>query len=131
MYTSTFARAGKRPEAVSVARAAPDWFAGRVAPELAPPEHLLREYTRHGDSYTYSEAYHAEVLDKLDPFEILDLYGESAILVCWEAAGKFCHRRLIAWWLEQHTGTQILEIEPAWPRGPVRVIAPDQTTLGC
>ena len=48
-------------------------------------------------------------MDKLDPAQVAADLGPNAILLCWEPPGKFCHRRLVAEWLEEHLGVEILE----------------------
>ena len=60
-----------------------------------------------------------EILSRLDPAEIynrLIAFGEHPVLLCWESAsdcqlGKtFCHRHLVAQWLEDRLGIEVLEI---------------------
>jgi hypothetical protein len=34
-------------------------------------------------------------------------------LLCWEAPGKFCHRRLVAAWLEDALGIDVPEYVPS------------------
>ena len=35
-------------------------------------------------------------------------------MLCWEPPGKFCHRRLVAKWLEEHLGVDVPELrEPS------------------
>jgi uncharacterized protein (DUF488 family) len=50
-------------------------------------------------------------LDKLDPQKVFDDLGEDAILLCWEAPCQFCHRRLVAEWLEKHLGVNVPELQ--------------------
>lgn len=51
-----------------------------------------------------------EILEGLDPQKVFDDLAEDAILLCWEAPGKFCHRRLVAAWLEEKLGVQMPEL---------------------
>jgi hypothetical protein len=60
-----------------------------------------------------------EILDRLDPTEIFDrliAFGDSPVLLCWESAsdcesGKtFCHRHLVAQWLEDSLDIKVEEI---------------------
>ena len=55
------------------------------------------------DEASYREAYQ-KILDGLDPQKVFEDLGEDAILLCWEAPGKFCRRRLVAAWLEEKLG---------------------------
>jgi uncharacterized protein (DUF488 family) len=57
--------------------------------------------------------YRAQVLDKLDPMQVIrDLGGDNFILLCWEAPGEFCHRRVVAAWLRKCTGVLVEEFNP-------------------
>jgi uncharacterized protein (DUF488 family) len=51
------------------------------------------------------------VLEKLDAREILDEIGDDAVLLCWEKAGEFCHRKLVAEWLSRELGIEVKERE--------------------
>lgn len=64
----------------------------------------------------YGEKYRKTVLDKLDPAgtlaEIEEIAGGSnAYLLCYEAPNKFCHRHMLAAWLNLKNGTDIREWE--------------------
>lgn len=73
--------------------------------QLAPPWSLVKME----DEKEYTKEYR-KILDKLDPAMVLEDLGEGAILLCWEKAGEFCHRRLVAEWLEEHLGITVNEI---------------------
>ena len=47
-----------------------------------------------------------EVLD-----EIIRFFGDDATLLCFEKAGEFCHRRLVAEWIEKGTGVEVPELQ--------------------
>jgi uncharacterized protein (DUF488 family) len=66
------------------------------------------------DEATYRAAYQ-EILDRLDPRKVFyDDLGEDAILLCWEKPGEFCHRRLVAEWIEAALGVKVPEMrEPS------------------
>ena len=51
----------------------------------------------------YARRYNEEVLSKLDAL------GKDAILLCGEMPGTFCHRRLVARWLEEELGISVPE----------------------
>jgi hypothetical protein len=57
------------------------------------------------DEASYREAYQ-KILDGLAPQKVFEDLGEDAILLCWEAPGKFCRGRLVAAWLEEKLGVQ-------------------------
>jgi hypothetical protein len=106
--TSNFSSIGRQPDdfknSVSIALRSPKWYQGRRYPALAPRPKMLKM-----DEATCRVAYQ-KILDKLDPRKVFDDLGEDAILLCWEAPGKFCHRRLVAAWLEKHLGLTVPEL---------------------
>jgi|SRR5262245_11719567 len=60
-----------------------------------------------------------EILDRLDPQAIRDrllAFGGTPVLLCFESvsdiqAGKrYCHRHLVAQWLEDHLGLEVQEV---------------------
>lgn len=111
MMTSNFARYNieKFPNAVSISRSS-RWFKGRRYLRLAPSRDLLTKYLAGVISETeYAIEYNRDVLDKLDPGEVAYVLGSDAVLLCWEAPGRFCHRRLVAAWLEEALGVDVPE----------------------
>jgi hypothetical protein len=56
----------------------------------------------------YDRAFAAQ-LAGLDPQAVYDLLGENAVLLCWEAPGEGCHRRIVAEWLEAALVTEVPE----------------------
>ncbi len=106
MQTSNFAwAAGDRlNKPVSIARYAPRWYKGRRYLALAPTRQMLK---MGGDEYRVA---YQEILDRLDPRKVYEDLGPDAVLLCWERPGEFCHRRLVAEWLEIHLGIKVPEI---------------------
>jgi uncharacterized protein (DUF488 family) len=96
MQTSNFARSGKDPQAIAISRGVPRGWKGQRYMALAPPWDLVKIE----DEQVFRERYHKEVLSKLEPRTVFNELGEDAILLCWEAAGKFCHRQVVAEWME-------------------------------
>jgi len=109
LQTSNYWISGGYANAVSIAGRAPDWFRGRQYKKLAPKYWFFQRYKKDGDEAFYTKQYYKEVLDKLDPKEVYEELGENAILLCWEEPGNFCHRRLVAEWLEKALGITINE----------------------
>ena len=83
---------------------------GREYKKLAPKYYFLHKYKLDGDEEFYTQQYQAEVLDQLDPKEVLRDLGEDAVLLCYEKPGQFCHRRLVAKWLEEKLGIEVKEL---------------------
>jgi hypothetical protein len=112
MKTSYFAKAGGLPNAVCICAGPPQGFKGKVYKPLAPSWDLVLNY-KNGDvsEGDYIIQYYHEVLGELDPAKVVADLGEDAILCCYEGPGKFCHRRLVAEWLENRLGMQVPELE--------------------
>lgn len=113
IYTSYFANIKNLPDNVvpiSIARKTPDWYEGLTYKKLAPPIELLNTY-KNGTIYKdeYIDHFYEEVLNKLDPYtvwmELKHLCEKSLwssvdiCLVCYEKPENFCHRHLVAEWL--------------------------------
>ena len=105
MQTSNYARNSNNPNAVAISRGIPKWYEGRRYLPLAPPWDLLKVK----DAQLYYQLYHEQVLSRLDPHQVYADLGPEAILLCWESPGKFCHRRIVAEWLETALGIKIEE----------------------
>lgn len=110
MYTSNYAKNGGHPNAVSIAGKAPIGYNGREYKKLAPKYWFFKKYKDDGDKQFYTEYYYKEVLDTLDPQIVYAELGDDAILLCYEKAGDFCHRRIVAEWLSHKLGVVIEEI---------------------
>ncbi|MFO8032822.1 MAG: DUF488 family protein [Desulfohalobiaceae bacterium] len=118
--TSCFAKAWEVPCPVSIARSEPAWFkhscSFRVYKRLAPSWRLIQK-SKQGKIYwqEYQAEYHKEVLDVLDPEQVLQeliqTFGPEQTLLCWERKHSFCHRRLVARWLSSKCGLEIPEID--------------------
>jgi hypothetical protein len=52
------------------------------------------------------EDYRQAILDQLDPLSVYEDLGPEAVLLCREPPGVFCHRCLVAAWLEEHLGVE-------------------------
>lgn len=99
MKTSYFAKAAKNKNAVSIATGSPRWYKGREYKKLAPGWQLVKSgYSRH----KFEKEYRKQILNKLDPDEVYKELGEDAIILCWEKPQDFCHREIVADWLEEN-----------------------------
>lgn len=58
----------------------------------------------------YIETFYGQVLKPLNPQEIYEVLGENAVLLCFEKPTKFCHRFLVAAWLERKLGIEVDEL---------------------
>lgn len=108
MYTSYFSKSAKKPNAVSISNTTPSWFHGRVYTKIAPPWYLINKLKSDGDEEYFTIQYN-DILNRFNPKKIFDELGENSILLCWEAPGKFCHRRLVAEWFESNLNVDVKE----------------------
>ena len=116
VYTSNFASikkleaAGLTPLAIAIGR--PKWYKGLIMDSLAPTWDMLKAAKNDpaGCRKSYDAAF-KEILWDRGPNRVLDAMGNHADMgmLCWEKAGEWCHRRLIADWLETKCGLVIPE----------------------
>ena len=59
----------------------------------------------------YIREFYNKVLKDLDPEEVLMQIPDKSILLCFEDNDKFCHRHLVAFWLELFLGINTYEIK--------------------
>jgi len=88
----------------------------RFYKKLAPPIYLVKHYrAKTITDEQYIDEYCRVVLSKLDPQnvlnEIITLFGDDATLLCFEDPGEFCHRRIVADWIEKGTGVNVPELQ--------------------
>ena len=83
---------------------------GKIYKKLAPPPWLLQKYKQDLDTEFYTANYTEHVLNKLNPEEVFQELGNDAIMLCWEGKNKFCHRHIVAKWLEKQLNIKISEI---------------------
>lgn len=115
IYTSYFAQIRNFPEnltPISICGKVPNWYGGLQYKKLAPKYGFFMEWKKNHDNDYYIEHFQSEVLAQLNATEvILDLsrldygfnVGENDIaLICYEKPSDFCHRHLVAEWLNKN-----------------------------
>lgn len=115
IYTSYFAKLKELENhniiPISICAKAPDWYKGLQYKKLAPKYGFFMEWKKNCDNEYYIEHFQAEVLDKLIVCEVLgDLFALKSLddksreiaLICYEKPSDFCHRHLVAKWLNQN-----------------------------
>lgn len=101
---------------ISIARYAPKHITGHASfPALAP-----KRWFSDGDKNytTFRARYYEHILEPLNPQHIWDQCHQLAgdhepVLLCWEhlrKEGEWCHRRMVAEWLEDALGAHIPEM---------------------
>ena len=97
---------------VSIAGKCPDWYHGAQYKKLAPKWSFFSEWkngSHKGDNDYYTKNFYELVLNELDPAQVIkELEGftgvssDKIILLCYEKPGDFCHRHLVADWLNNY-----------------------------
>jgi uncharacterized protein (DUF488 family) len=113
IVTGNFANKKKYTEAgyipVSIALYPPRYYNGLRYSRIAPAGWMLNLPEKE-----YTAEYNNRVLGKLDPSNVFSELsklsgGKNVVLLCYEKAGDFCHRRLVAKWLEMNLGIEVNE----------------------
>ena len=116
IYTSYFSsKKYNKEDGISIARYNKFWD-GESYPLLYPSASLLtwwKSLTKKQQSNIwlrdqYEQAYFAETLNKLDP-HIVAAELEGKVLLCYEKSEDFCHRHIVAEWLERY-GYEVKEL---------------------
>lgn len=117
MYTSYFAKLNSLPKFVvpiSICSVTPKFYKGLEYKKLAPSYKLLMDWKRNKDDELYVLRYREEVLNLLDPREVVkDLlvmsqnykginYMPETCLICYEKPTDFCHRHIVSEWLNNN-----------------------------
>lgn len=121
LYTGYFAKvkdyinAGLEP--VSIAGITPSFFKGERWSDFAPRKELFNQWKSGAlNNFEYSAKYteYLNTLPKQDIYELKDsLLGENKnfVMCCYEKQGDFCHRHVLADWLENNFGIRVEEYE--------------------
>lgn len=126
IYTSYFAKIKSLPAnivPISICAKAPDWYEGLQYKKLAPKYNFFIEWKKNHDNDYYINCFKEQVTDKLNVYEtVYDLYEKVGIyldevgvdfssesdkekhicLICYEKPSDFCHRHLVAKWLNDN-----------------------------
>ena len=78
--------------------------------KLAPKYGFFMEWKKNHDNDYYIEHFQKEVLDELDATTVVNelnylvpnVNGKNITLICYEKPSDFCHRHLVAEWLNQN-----------------------------
>lgn len=109
-YYANMRRLPKDSNFVSIAGFAPDWYKGRQYKILAPKLWFFKQFKEDKNVKKYIAIYYKEVLAKLDPQKVLQDLGNDAILLCYEVPQRFCHRHVVAAWLNKKLDLGVKEI---------------------
>ena len=125
IYTSYFAKLKKLPNDVipiSICAKVPSWYNGLEYKKLAPSYDILMQYKSNPNEELYIKRFKEEILNKrISTQTVLDLlalvgnfkglnYSPDICLLCYEKPTDFCHRHLVADWLNEN-GHEVKELE--------------------
>lgn len=125
IYTTYFARLRNLPKNVipiSICGKAPEWYKGEQYKKLAPKYGFFMEWKKTHDNDYYIRHFNSEVLDTLSINSVLnelqlkipedirskmiapvyENYDLHIALVCYEKPQDFCHRHIVAEWLQDN-----------------------------
>jgi len=114
IYTSNFAKMERLKKAgivpVSIARYAPKGVSCFSVIELAPRAEMLKM-----PEAQYLQEYE-KILNNLNPSRILNRIqtyagSNNVALLCYEKSEAFCHRHLVAKWLNENLSLNVTEFE--------------------
>ena len=124
IYTSYFAKLKSFPDniiPISICGKAPDWYKGLQYKKLAPKYDFFMKWKENHDNDYYIKCFNEQVLDKLNAEQIVKelyklisnivlnpkLFSDKSLipdiaLICYEKPSDFCHRHLVADWLNKN-----------------------------
>jgi hypothetical protein len=105
IQTSYFAKY-RGVDGISISKGTPDWFKGQTYQPLCPPWWLIKSDLPEKE---WAEKYHAVILSKLNAATVARELNNK-VLLCWEKPEEFCHRRVVAQWLEKELNITVPEI---------------------
>ena len=120
IFTSNFAKAKSLDSSkylvVAISRYVPKGYSGVRELRFAPSRELLMSYKKGLSSELYTKAFFNELIDEENVYSVFkDLavlsHGRDIVLCCYEKAGDFCHRRLIADFVLTHWNYDIKELD--------------------
>lgn len=116
IYTSYFAKLKSLPDniiPISICGKAPKWYKGLQYKKLAPKYDFFMKWKENHDNDYYIKCFNEQVLDKTNVLTVLrdlidsinsvdNLVGKNICLICYEKPDDFCHRHLVADWLNKN-----------------------------
>lgn len=104
IYTSYFAMTRKikdKDKLLSIALWTPKNMHIQCIPYLSPTKEILLRYKEDQDKEAYTRAYREKILDVLNVDRVAK-YLQGRILLCYERLESFCHRHIVAQWLNEN-----------------------------
>ena len=117
IYTGYYAKLKKYLEdgliPISIAGKAPNFYNGIQYKKFAPSWDIFSKWkSGEIDNSQYTARFQDEILNKLNKEEVktfLNSFETDIILLCYEKSGDFCHRHIVANWIETELNEQVKE----------------------
>jgi len=110
LFTSNYAKSSNDPMAVSISQGVPKFFHGKKYPALAPSWKIVKNPNLTVEQYKIE---YQKILDTLDVHDVVRQLGDGAVMLCWESANEFCHRQVVAKWMNE-AGYDVEEKETSY-----------------
>lgn len=118
IYTSYFAKFNlfdpNKFELISIARVTPKWINNiKVSNTLCPPWKIISDHkSRNITDFEYEDMYLSCIPDNTP--SVLEGFSEKIlpkipVLFCYEGPGKFCHRHILAEWVNKRLGYELIK----------------------
>jgi len=120
IYTSYFARVKSLPQDVvpiAICGGIPFYWKGLWYKKVAPRIKFFQEWKQNRDNDFYIQHFNDEVLSQRDPDTVVkELFAladgaDKICLICYEKPEDFCHRHLVADWLNATGRYSVKEFE--------------------
>jgi uncharacterized protein YeaO (DUF488 family) len=110
IYTSYFGISSSLPKEfcqIAICGKCPDWWTGKWTKILAPKYWFFKKWKEDHDNDFYTKQFYSEVLSPLNPSDIANMLfkiseGKIPCMMCYEKTGDFCHRHIVADWLNKN-----------------------------
>ena len=118
IVTSYFANLRNLPEnfvPISICGKAPAFYHGLEYKKLAPKYAFFQKWKETHDNDYYIKCFNEQVLSQLEPVKVIGelqslAKSKDIALICYEKPCDFCHRHLVAQWLNKN-GYSVKEFE--------------------
>ena len=98
---------------LSISRTKPEFAKSCIdIPQLFPSNKILWDYKKGKiDEMEYTSKY----LDQLNELgvdriiKMIQIFGDNVVLLCWESPEKFCHRHILADYINKNSGVIVEE----------------------
>lgn len=118
VYTSYFSKLRVLSDTIkpiAICGKAPQGWGGLEYKKFAPKYSFFAEWKKTGDNDYYIEHFNDEVLSCLKAKDVMAELtrlsgGADVVLICYEKPDNFCHRHLVAKWLSEQLGIEVIEI---------------------